>query len=128
MQIWSEYVLYILLVETIPTSFCWLECRKRKLVQNGTLQQELNDLIPWWFDKFRQVFVHFLMSILMMCKKTGGYIFLVSLRGIPLRGDLVHKKNRPEKYPFIATNNWIVFGISSYFTDLIEIKLATVRS
>ena len=35
----SEYI--ILLVKTIPTRFCWLSCRKQKLVQSKTLQQGL---------------------------------------------------------------------------------------
>ena len=31
--------------------------------------------------------------------------------GILLRCDLFRKKNRPEKFPFIATNNWIVLAV-----------------
>ena len=42
----------------------------------------------------------------MMCKYTGGYIYLVSLWG------LVHKKNRPEKFSFVATNDWVVLAES----------------
>ena len=33
LYICAEHVLYILLVETIPTYFCWLTWRKQKLVQ-----------------------------------------------------------------------------------------------
>ena len=36
-----EYVLDILLVETVPTRFCWLTCRKQKLVDSKTLQERL---------------------------------------------------------------------------------------
>ena len=39
LEICSEYI--ILLVESIPTCFCWLTCRKQKLVQSKTLQQVL---------------------------------------------------------------------------------------
>ena len=31
MQIWLEYVIYTLLVETIPTRFYWLTCREKNL-------------------------------------------------------------------------------------------------
>ena len=31
-KVCSEYVLYTLLIETISTRFCWLTCRKQKLV------------------------------------------------------------------------------------------------
>ena len=66
-KIMLEYVIYILLVETIPTRFHWLICRKQKLVQSKTVQLRLFVLIlgfwQWW-----QVFVHYLMSILMIWK------------------------------------------------------------
>ena len=60
-----EYVIYTL-AETIPTWFYWLTCRKQKLVQSKALQQRLFLLILG-FWQFRQVFVHNLMSILMIC-------------------------------------------------------------
>ena len=47
--------------------FCWLTCRKQILVQSKTLQQRLFVLIPG-FWQFRQVFVHYLTSILTICK------------------------------------------------------------
>ena len=34
-------VFYILLVETIPTRFYWLNCRNQKLAQSKTLEQRL---------------------------------------------------------------------------------------
>ena len=48
-------------IVTIPTGFCWLTCRKQKLVQNKILQQGLLGLISSFH--FRQVFVHYFMSI-----------------------------------------------------------------
>ena len=62
-------VIYTLLVETIPTRFYWLTCRKQKLVQSKPLQQRLFVLILG-FWQCRQVFFHYLMSILMTCKLT----------------------------------------------------------
>ena len=56
-----------ILVETIPTRFYWLTCRKQKLVQSKSLEQRLFVLILG-FWQCRQVFVHYLMPILMICK------------------------------------------------------------
>ena len=62
-----KYVIYTWLVETIPTRFYWLNCRKHQLDQSSTLQQRLIVLIrEFW--QCRQVFLHYLMSILMICK------------------------------------------------------------
>ena len=48
----------------------------------------------------------------MTCKYTGGYIYQVVSGGIPLRCELFQKKkNRPEKYPFKATDNLIVLAV-----------------
>ena len=77
LHIWSEFVIYILLVETIPTSFYWLTCRKQKLVQSKALQQRLFVLmLGFW--QCRQAFVHYLMSLLMIWKWTRGYIYQVA--------------------------------------------------
>ena len=63
-----------LLVETILKRFCWLISRKQKSVQSKKLQQRLFVWVS--LCHFRQVFVHYLMSqILMICKKIGGYIY-----------------------------------------------------
>ena len=51
LQIFFEYCLYTLLVETIPTRFYWLICTKLKLFQSKTLQKKLFVLIPR-LDKF----------------------------------------------------------------------------
>ena len=61
---------YTLLVDTIPTHFCWLTCRNQKLVQRRPLLQRLFVLIL----TFWQVFSLQLMSILMICKGTCGYL------------------------------------------------------
>ena len=51
------------------------------------------------------------MSILMIYgKQTGGYIFLVVSGEFPLAVTCSEKK-RPEKIPFIATDNWIVLAV-----------------
>ena len=59
----------------------------------------------WNFDSVGKF-----LSVLMMCKWTGGYIYDVSLWGILLRGDLFTKKI-PEKYPSIARNKFIVLAV-----------------
>ena len=61
----SEYVLYKLSVETIPRRFCWLNCRKQKLAQRKILEKGLFALIS--SIHFRQVFVHYLMFISVIC-------------------------------------------------------------
>ena len=48
------------------------------------------------------------MSVLITCKETGGYIYQVV--GGEFAGACL-EKNRPEKFPFIATNNWIVLAV-----------------
>ena len=55
--IWSEYALNILSIEIIPTSFCWVACRKQKLAPSKTLQQGLFVMISG-FWQVRQVFEH----------------------------------------------------------------------
>ena len=84
-------VIYTLLVETIPTRFYWLTCRKQKLVQSKALQQRLFVLILG-FWQCRQVFVHYLMSILMICKLTRGYIYQVASREFPFAVTCSEKK------------------------------------
>ena len=54
-------------VETIPTRFCWLTCRKQNAVQSEISQREL--FVPisrFW--QFGQVSVYYFMSILITCK------------------------------------------------------------
>ena len=101
-------VIYTLLVETIPTRFYWLTCRKQKLVQSKPLQQRLFVLILG-FWQCRQVFVHYLMSILMICKLTRGYIYQVASREFPFAATCSEKKNRPQKFTFYRNkklNTW----------------------
>ena len=56
---------------TIPTRFCWWTCRKQKLVQ---VKHYSNGYLFWYqdFDRFGEYFVHYLMSILLICILTGG--------------------------------------------------------
>ena len=69
-----RYVIYTLLVETIPTRFYWLTCWKQKLEKYKALQQRLFVLILG-FCQGIQVFAVHLMSILMIYKQTRGCIY-----------------------------------------------------
>ena len=89
---------YTLLVEAIPTRFYWLTRRKQKLVQSKALQQRLFVLIlEFW--QYSQIFVHYLMSILTTCKKTGGSIYPVAPWRIPF-ATICSEKEETEKFPF----------------------------
>ena len=61
------------LVETIQTRFYWSTCTSQKLVQSKPLQQRLFVLILA-FLQCRQAFVHYLMSIILICKVPRGFI------------------------------------------------------
>ena len=56
---------------------------------------------------FRQDFVHYFMSIVMICKQTGGYIYTLVSGEFHLAATCSQNKNRPEKYPFMAKLNCI---------------------
>ena len=71
--------------------FYWLTCRKQKLVQSKTLQQWLFVLILG-FWQFRQVFVHYLMPVLLICKWQVATFIKLSLLWIPFRGDVFRKR------------------------------------
>ena len=94
-EISSEYVFYTLLVET---------CRKQKLVQSKALQQKLFALILG-FWQCRQVFVTYLMSILMTCKYTGGYIYQV------VSAEYSFAAKCSEKFPFYRNIKGIKFTV-----------------
>ena len=74
----SNVALFLLkrvdLVETIPTRLYRFTCRNQKFVRSKPLQQRLFVLILG-FWQYRQVFVHYLMSILMICKLTRGCVY-----------------------------------------------------
>ena len=106
----SMFVGNMLLVGNIPKRFSWLNCRKQKLVQSKILHQGLFVLISC---HFRQVFIHYAILILIS-------LILKSLGNSPSLW-VVQKKNRLEKWPFIATNNWTVLAVPwsvKYFFDL----------
>ena len=84
-------VIYTLLAETIPTHFYWLTCRNQKLVQSKQLQQRLYVLILG-FWQCRQVFVHCLMSILMIYKLTRGYMYQLASRQFPFAATCSEKE------------------------------------
>ena len=50
------------------------------------------------------------MPTLMICKQTGGYINQV-VSGEFHFAATFPEKNRPEKFPFIATNSWIILAV-----------------
>ena len=95
--------IYKLLVETIPTRFYRLTCRNHKLVQSKPLQQRLFVLILG-FWQCGQVFVYYVMSIILICKLACGYFTKWPL-GIPLRWDLLWKRIDPKNFLFIGINN-----------------------
>ena len=106
LHIWSEFVIYILLVETIPTSFYWLTCRKQKLVQSKALQQRLFVLmLGFW--QCRQAFVHYLMSLLMIWKWTRGYIYQVVAMEFAFAATCSDKIIDSKNFLYTGTNNWI---------------------
>ena len=68
------------------------------------MQEGLFVVIPK-FWQFRPAFVHQLLSILIICKWTCDYINQVVSGEFPF-AVTCSEKNRPEKFHFIATNNW----------------------
>ena len=75
-------VIYTLLVENIPTRFCWLTYRNQKFNQKKPLQQRIVVLVlSFW--QCRQAFAHYLMSIILICKVARDYIFKVTSREFP---------------------------------------------
>ena len=94
-------------VETIPTRFCWLNCRKQKAVQSEISQREL--FVPisrFW--QFGQVSVYYFMSILIICKCRSLHLSS-SLMEVPLHCDLLRKRIDFKKD--IVLNNWIVLAV-----------------
>ena len=87
-------------------------CRKKNLRPKLNIVVVRAGCLFWYqdLDRFRQVFVHYLMSILMLCKYTGGYIYQVVL-GNSLSLRLTQKKNTQEKFPFTSTHNWILVAV-----------------
>ena len=87
-----------ILIETIPTRFYWLTRRNQKLVQSKPLQQRLFVLILG-FWQCRLVFVHYLMSNLMICKLTRVYIYQVASSEFHLAA-ICSEKESTQKFPF----------------------------
>ena len=86
-------------------TFLSINIKKTKLVQG-------HFVLISGFWQFRQVFIHYIMSILMCVNKQVATFIKQSLGNYSSR-QLVPKKNKPEKYTFIATNNWIVLAARS---------------
>ena len=85
-------IIYTLLVENFPTRFSWLTCRNQKLVQSKPQQQRLFVLVlSFW--QCRQVFVHYLMSIIIICKLTHSYIYQVASWEFPFARTCSEKEN-----------------------------------
>ena len=101
-----EYVLDILLVETVPTRFCWLTCRKQKLVDSKTLQERLFACCQD-FDSLGRFLS--ILNVYLTDMQINRWLHLSrSLWGNRFRRDIFRRKNRHEKWSFIATNNWIL--------------------
>ena len=99
-------VIYTLLLETIPTRFYWLVCRNQKLVHSKPLQQRLFvPILAFW--QCRQAFVHYLMSIILICTVARGYIYQVASREFPFAETCSEKEIDPKNFLFIGINNWI---------------------
>ena len=95
MRIWLEYVIYKLSVETIPTCFRWLTCRKQELVQSKNCSDSLDDSL------YRQVILDSLgplLNVYFNDMQIKRWLRLSSsLRNSPLPR-LVQKKNVPENF------------------------------
>ena len=66
LQIWSEYFIYTLLVQSIWTRFYWLTCRKQKLVQSKPLR-----LWQW-----RQGFCPLLLNVYFNDMQINAWLYL----------------------------------------------------
>ena len=109
-------VIYTSWVETIPADFYWLTWKNQKFVQSKPLQQRLYVLIlRCW--QCRQVYVHYVMYILMICKLANNYIYQVASREFTCC-DLFWKRIDPKNFLFIGINNW---------THVLEIQLWSVN-
>ena len=101
------WVVYTLLVETIPTRFSWLTCRNEKLVQNKPLLQRLFDLILGFGESlghiifwktvtktFRSTYVNCFISLrsVQNCRKCT---FLGNLRTITQEGTMEARQMTP---------------------------------
>ena len=80
-------------------------------VQSKMLLQE--PLLATSSCHFKQVSVHYLKSILLPCKWTGGYIYQLVSWEFPFTANY-SKNSRPEKFPFKATTNWTL--VSSWWS------------
>ena len=63
---------------------------------------------------FRQVFVHYLMSILMISNKATNKRVTTFIKQSLENSSLLplfQKSDRPERFPLIARNNWIVLAV-----------------
>ena len=58
----------------------------------------------------KRPYTFLLMSILVTCKWTGGSIYQVASEEFPFAATC-SEKNRPQKFPFIAINNWILLAV-----------------
>ena len=90
-------------------TFFLLTCRKQKLVQSKIFQQGSFVLLSTWH--LTQIFVRYLMCILIICRLAG--LSSHSVGEFPYAVTF-QKKNRLERFPFIATNNWIVLAVRFY--------------
>ena len=90
----SKYAPNTVLIENIPTRFCWLIYRKQKLVQSKILKQEILVLILPCHAK--QVLMSILCILFYLVSEEFSFSATSSIR--------------PGKSPFMTTNNWIVLA------------------
>ena len=74
-------------------------CSKQKPVQSKILQQ--GQFVPISSCLSRQVFVHCLMSILMICKQTDGYIYQRVAGKFSFAGTCSKKKKEIDQKNFL---------------------------
>ena len=110
MWISSEYLLYMLLIETIQAHLCWFTFRKQKLVQSKKIAVRTvfsdrraltiyTDFCPVLIVYFNALQINRLLHL------------SSSLWGISRCCDLLRKIIDQKKCSFITTNKWLVWAV-----------------
>ena len=76
------YYYYLFNFEATVCNLVYLTCKKQKLAKSKALQLKLLHLILG-FWQCAQIFIYYLLSILIICKQTDGYIYQVAFREFP---------------------------------------------
>ena len=105
-----QNVTCILLVETIPTRFCWLTFRKENLGQSKALLQRLLILISGFWQ--RRKFFLLLLNDCFDDIQINRWLYLSSnLLEIPLCCDLFWKRIDQQNSLFMEIHSWIVLAV-----------------